>query len=178
MGRARLGLVVALALAVALLGWQVWNARSEVQVPATFGRLAEALSDNDAAAVVACMHPDYDWRGQWPELYARQEQAREVLGNGPELSSPRGLAQAGLKRVLALHVLNRLVLSWRITAVEERPDGLVVVKCDLGLDAPNGSLAAIRPPAEDLHFTLKRYGILGRYRILRHDPIPVRTPNL
>lgn len=170
-------LAVAAALAL-LLAWWGLNARASVQVPATFARLAEAFADNDAAAVVACMHPDYDWRGQWPEAFARQEQLRAALGNGPELSSPRGLAQAGLKRLLALHVLNRLELTWAITAVEERPDGLVVVRADLGLDAPNGSLAAIRPPAQGLHFTLRRYGIGGRYRILRHDPIPVRPPAL
>ena len=175
---ARLALLGGLVLLLA--SWWAWNARDAVQVPAAFAALAEAVADGDAGDVVACVHPDYDWQRTWPEIAARQGELRTALGgsNDPELDRPRGLARAGLRRLFALHIVNRLELTWRLQSWRALPDGSIEAVVDLGLDAPQGSLATIRPMATGLRFTLKRYGLSPRLRILAHDPLPVRVPTI
>jgi hypothetical protein len=178
MGRRRLAALAAAALLAFVAIWWIRARSLEAQVPACFAALAEALADNDAGAVVACLHPDYGFARQWPEVWERRESLRGLLRAGEEADSDRGLARAGLKRLLALHALNRLELAWKVASWRELGDGTVEVRADFGLDAPNGSICAIRPPLQGHRFVLARYGIAARLRILAHDPLPVRPPVL
>lgn len=161
-----------LALLAAL--WWLDARRPAVAVPACFARLADALAGNDADGVLACLHPDYGFRSQWPGLWERAEGLRSVLGPVPE--SERGLARAGLVRVFAFHALNRLQPVLSVREWRELEDGRIEARCDLALDSAQGGPIALRPPLRSHRFVLARFGLSPRLRILAHDPIPVRTP--
>ena len=173
----RIGLAV-IALTVVCGGWWLHLRRPSVQVPATFAHLAEAFADNDAAAVVASLHPDYDWQAAWPTIFNHQDDLKAMLGksNDPELDRPRGLAKAGLRQWFLQHITNRLELTWAIQEWRERDDGTIECFADLSLTAANGSIIKIEPPLKRHRFILAGYGIGPRLRILSHDQIPVKMP--
>jgi hypothetical protein len=173
----RVGLA-GLALVGICLGWWLHLRRPEVQVPATFARLAEAFADNDAAGVVATLHPDYDWQAAWPTVFNHQDDLKAMLGksNDPELDRPRGLAKAALRQWFIQHITNRLELTWTVREWRANDDGTITCFADLSLNAANGSLVKIDPPLQRHRFVLAGYGIGPRLRILSHERIPVQLP--
>jgi hypothetical protein len=173
------GLLAAALLAVMLGGWWLNQRRNAVQVPATFARLAEAFADNDAAAVIGALHPDYAWDRQWPTVFSHQDELRAMLGGGgrtdSELDRPRGLAKAGIRQWFLLHTLNRLELRWTVHDYTVANDGSITALVDLDLTAANGSTVKVEPLRRH-RFILAGYGLGPKLRILSHDPIPVQMP--
>ena len=68
---------------VVFIIWDQQRRSPELQVPATFARLATAMNEHDASGVMACVDRSYDFTGKWPNLF-------------PEPTKARGLAQQGL----------------------------------------------------------------------------------
>ncbi len=159
----RLLLSAGLVLLVLVVIWDQRRRAPEVQVPATFARLAAAVADHDAAGVMASVDLGYDFAATWPAIFPAPEQAR-----------------ATAQRYLALAFLQQreqpVTMTWTLHGMQVLPDGSV--QAEVSLQVSGGLFTTAIPPLTRHRFHLVRSSPLtGRYRIRDHAPFALTLPD-
>ncbi len=159
-------LVPVLFAIVALIGgWLWWQRRPALQIPRLFERLEAAFHDKDASEILACIHPDYDLAGTWPQV----------------LHDP-GTARGDAKRIFAqVFLMNReepisatiTLISWKPVAGDARGGA----EARINLAIQGGMFTSAVPLLSNHRFTVRPASWLtGAWGITGHDPIPVNLP--
>ena len=157
-------LIAGLVGLVVLVIWDQRRRAPEVQVPATFARLATAVADHDAAGVMVTVDVGYDFAATWPTIFPVPEQAR-----------------ATAQRYLGLAFLQQreqpVTMNWTLHAMQVLPDGSV--QAEVSLQVRGGLFTTAIPPLTRHRFRLVRSSpITGRYRIREHAPFALNLPDL
>src|SRR4051812_3467688 len=156
-------LVVAAVAAVVVLAWWLWWRSPSIQAPKAFAALAAAIQEGDPGGVLARIHPEYDYRGLWPDLFGSDE----MRGY-----QPKPMAYAGLKQLFEHHRADPITVVWQVHEVRPRDDGAVDVIASLRLTAASGHLMVGPEHALDHHrFVLARDGWSAALLVRGHDPI-------
>lgn len=159
--------IALIAGTVSLVVFVIWDQQRrtpELQVPATFARLATAINEHDASGVMACVDRSYDFTGKWPNLF-------------PDEKKARGLAQQGLAFAFLRAGQEPVTMTWTLEQLKPQPDG--TVQALVSLDVKGGLFTNAVPALSHHRFTLVKGGwISGRYRISDHAPFTLNAPEL
>ena len=160
-------IIVAGIMVVMFVAWDQWRRQPEIQVPATFARLAEAFADHDASGVMTCVDRQYDFTGKWPELF-------------PDQSKARGEAQRLLAMAFFQTRTDQLQVVWHLDDLQIQADRSVLALVSVRVSSDGGGLfARAVPPLQRHQFRLVKGGVIsGRYRIADHAPFVLNVPSL
>jgi hypothetical protein len=163
MNRTRLIIIGGVVLLGVIVLYERYRRSPDVQVPATFARLAQAFADHDAADVLACVDRSYDFSGKWPEVF-------------PDPATARGLAQRDLGRAFLFQAQEPIAMTWTLHHQQPMPDGSI--RATVSLRITGGLFSHAIPELRQHQFILRRGSLLtGRYRILDHAPFTLSVPS-
>jgi hypothetical protein len=154
-----LGIIAALVIGITIE--ESLRRRPTVQVPACFERIAEGFSQHDPGTVMACIHRDYDFHQQWPQVFENPETARD-------------LAAQLLVQLFLMGRSNPTTLTWSIASLhpmpEPNPHGRWEALATVSVSGDPFARATPKPLT--LRFVLQRGSWLtGRWQIVDHDHI-------
>lgn len=152
-------LLIGGAVAVVLLIAFLWHRGAERQSHACFERLSAAFVAGRAGAVLAEVHPDYDFTRHWPTAFSE-------LGEG----EPRVLAMRALLWLFQSFRESPLTLVVDIQSIAAQADGTMAVTATLHLSAGGRDLPFEVGPIHRHRFVLARDGLVAMH-IIDHDPI-------
>lgn len=153
--RLLIGGVVAIVLLIAFF----WHRGAERQSRACFDHLSAAFAAGSAGAVLAEVHPDYDFQRHWPNAF-------KELGEG----EPRVLAMRALLWLFQSFRESPLTLVADIQSIATQADGTMVVTATLHLSAGGRDLPFEVGPIHRHRFVLARDGLIAMH-IIDHDTI-------
>ena len=154
-----------LVLVVGILAWQWWQRRPVIQIPRLFARLEAAFQDKDASEILACIHPEYDLAGTWPQVLQDKEHARG--------DAKRILAQVFLMSRDEPITATVTLVTWKPVPGDARGGAEAVIN----LAIQGGLFTSAVPLLSNHRFTVRPASwFTGIWAITGHDPIPVNLP--
>ena len=168
--RARHLVISALALPpVILAALLVLRPSAEGQVAANCEDLKVALAEFDTGAIMACIHPDYNFLGQWPRL----EDTLQTLGKNTDNPAAvrQAVAELGGSYLLRQKMAGNVpTLTYVIKDVLADDGDTVEAQVLMGLQGSTGRLIAAIDPPRPITFVYRRSGWLRpELRIVAHD---------
>jgi hypothetical protein len=162
----KLAVAAAAVALVAILAWLIHSRSPEIQAPATFERIKEAIEGSDAAGVVAELHPRYDFAAMWPSHFGGSEAS--IAGD----TDLRTMAKRGIAVIFLQRGDNHLRFAYRVSRIDPQADGTVKVDATIEVGSQQGGGKLVEPVEH--HWVLAPDGwLLGHLKILSHDPIQV-----
>jgi hypothetical protein len=162
----KLAIAAAVVALAAILVWWISSRSPQVQAPATFERIKDAIEDSDASGVVAQLHPRYDFAAMWPSHFSGGEAS--IAGD----TDLRTMAKRGIAVIFLQRGDNHLRFTYSIRRIQPQPDGTVKVDATIEVGSQQGGGKLVEPVEH--HWVLAPDGwLMGRLKILSHDPIQV-----
>ena len=112
-----------------------------MQVDRTFTLIKSAIENGRAGSVMDGIHPNYDFRKEWPNQLG--EDAADLVNN----STMRMLVLRGLTGLFQLQNTDPFIFNYTIAAIEPQDDETVAVTVTIALSTKSGQQPLTFTPA-------------------------------